>query len=131
MSTIPPFFEGKPLHSDNFIVNFKAGGTISIGNAVKLSAAWTVVPTSAVTDQLIGIALTNAASGEPVAILCRGVIDAVASGAISAGSYIGASTNGKVAALTVANAYSNGLVIKGIALSAASQDGDTIQVLLW
>jgi hypothetical protein len=131
MSTIPSYFEGTPLHSDNFIVNLKAGGTISIGNAVKLSAAWTVTATSAATDQLLGIAMTSASSGEPVAVLTRGVVDATASAAISAGAFVGAAAGGLVASITPLSAYSSGLVINAMALEAATGSGDVIQILLW
>lgn len=55
------------------------------GQVVKLSGNRTVVPTTAVTDRPIGVALHDAAIGETVSIATEGVWPLKAAGAIAAG----------------------------------------------
>lgn len=126
-----PYLEGGGFHSDNFIVSFKAGTTITRGQAVYLSGAYTVSPTTSSSQQLLGVSVTNASQNEAVAILCRGIVSAIAGGSISAGSYVAPSANGKFVSTTVPNAYSGGYLIKAIALTGATNDGDSFLVLLW
>jgi hypothetical protein len=77
-----------------------------------------------------------------VTVACRGIVRATASGAISVGDLVVSDASGKVKALadTVANdlissagiaaAINNGRMIIGKAISATSQDGDTVYVQL-
>lgn len=130
MSAVP-YFEGRGFHSDNFIVSFKAGGTITRGQAVYLSGAYTVSPTTSSLQQLVGVAVTDASLNEAVAVLCRGVVSAIAGGSVNAGSYLAPANGGKFVSTTVSTANSSGYLIKAIALTGASGDGDSILVLLW
>lgn len=84
------------------IVTYLAGGTISKGQAVKLSSG-AVVVCSAATDRAIGLAQCDAASGEPceVAYIGGGAYGKAA-GSISAGNLLGFDGSGEL--VKVANA---------------------------
>lgn len=57
----------------SFAQTFTAGGALSVGQAVKLSALGTVVACSAATDVFVGVVQSDsAASGEPVSIVVSG-----------------------------------------------------------
>lgn len=59
-------------HLHKKLATYKAGGAIAKGQAVKLSAADTVVVCAAVTDRAIGVANQAAASGEPLEVAMPG-----------------------------------------------------------
>ena len=92
---------------------------------VKLGSAETQVDVCGATDTPIGIAQAPASAGDQVAVRVAGISKAVASAAITAGAFVKPAASGKVAAVASA-----GDEIIGQALTAASGDGDIIDVLL-
>lgn len=82
-------------------------------------------------QQAIGIVqgITTAASGQAVPVMIYGISKAVANGALSAGDHLGAiATSGYLDKLTGLTGASENQV--GIALKAASAQGEIIPVLL-
>lgn len=106
-------------------VTFTASTSITGGQVVEVTGARTVgVPATAKSAKVIGTAGFDAAVGETVVVFLAGPVDTVvAAGAVTAGSRVAASTDGKVAAATA------GDPTVGIALTAATQDGDVIEVV--
>ena len=107
------------------LVNKKliAGANITKGQVVYVSGDMTVSPTTAASKAVIGVAMFDAKSGDPIAVECEGLMKLTASAAITAGSQVESAAGGKVATV-------GGTVTKviGIALSAASRDGDDVIV---
>jgi hypothetical protein len=108
------------------LVTFTASGAITKGQVVKIAGNMTVSAASAVTDNVIGVAVTNAADGKKVTVAmgCP-IVWLTASGVITAGMVVRAGTNGAVsstAAGTLAYAV-------GYALEAAS-DGGVLRVAI-
>lgn len=108
---------------------FVAGAAISQFRAVVLdSTAGQVVAGSAITGLCIGASLVEAtAAGDPMPVQTQGIAKLTASAAISLGAevMITGSGSGKVSTASGATAVS-----LGIALEAATADGDIISVLL-
>lgn len=104
------------------LVNKKlvAGANLQKGQVVYISADMTVSPTTASSAAVLGVAMFDAKAGEPVAVECEGLMKLTASAAITAGAKVTSAAGGKVAAGT-----ENTI---GIALSAASKDGDDVIV---
>lgn len=119
---------GEPVDPKNsIIIRAKAGGSISKGQLVKVSAAAdldgpTVVATAAGTDVGLGVAIEAASSGEYLSVLVYGPVKATAGGAVTAGAKLDPAAGGKVAA------HGTGTIV-GTALTGASADGDTL--LVW
>ena len=107
------------------LVNKKlvAGANITKGQVVYVSGDMTVSPTTAASKAVIGVAMFDAKSGDPIAVECEGLMKLTASAAITAGSQVESAAGGKVATV-------GGTVTKviGIALSSASKDGDDVIV---
>lgn len=102
---------------------YKAGGTIALGHAVKMSADDTVVECTANTDAAIGVAMNNAASGERVEVaLPGGGYKMVCSENITRGKKLVPHTDGTAAQ---ANAAGDRIVAMALASGAA---GDLIPV---
>lgn len=108
---------------------------------MKVSAADTVTTITAAGTPVIGVLQNKpSASGEAATIAISGVTKVVAGAAVAAGALVKALANGKVddaaTAATVdasgssATAPSTGAHIIGIALDAASDDGEVIRVSL-
>lgn len=74
----------------------KAGADITKGQVVILSDALTVVPSSAPSKFVLGVAMFDAKNGEPVAVETEGLFKMTASAAITAPAEVEASTAGKV-----------------------------------
>lgn len=104
------------------LVNKKlvAGANLQKGQVVYISADMTVSPTTASSAAVLGVAMFDAKAGEPVAVECEGLMKLTASAAITAGAKVTSAAGGKVATGT-----ENTI---GIALSAASKDGDDVIV---
>lgn len=104
------------------LVNKKlvAGANLQKGQVVYISADMTVSPTTASSAAVLGVAMFDAKAGEPVAVECEGLMKLTASAAITAGAKVTSAAGGKVASGT-----ENTI---GIALSAASKDGDDVIV---
>jgi hypothetical protein len=71
----------------------------------------------------LGVTTTQAASGEPVGVDVAGTAVATAGAAITKGASLQVGTDGKVVTKT------DGVTV-GVALQAASADGDRLEVLL-
>lgn len=99
-----------------------ADGDLTAGQVVYISGSMKVKATTAATSAVLGVAMFDAKSGEPVAVECEGLFKLTAAGAITAGAQVAAAAGGKVAtAASGANKI-------GIALNAASADGDPVFV---
>lgn len=109
--------------------SFVAGGTIALGAAVKMdSTANQVVVTSAITDIVIGVALTSAVSGETVPVQTHGIVKVLSDGTpTSVGAEVmpKASGSGKASLSSGATAMSF-----GITRTVAAADGDFLEVEL-
>lgn len=104
-------------------------GGVTKGAVCKLSSGAVVLCTATATDNPVGIALYAAAAAETVAVALlneSGSREMIAAGAISAGAKVYAAADGKVQALPVASGTYR---LIGIALEAATADGDLIEVL--
>jgi len=139
-----PTLEGTTaLISDRYICTFTAGEDITAGQVVYLSAAWTVKKTDGARKDVVGVALTTAASGKKVSVVCRGIVRVVASAAITVNSRIGSAAAGKVAAIAALDApatYDETAMQAeldkiehwiGRALDSASADGDVIRAVVY
>ncbi len=108
-------------------LSFLAGGVVGINRVVKMSAANTVVVSTAIAENCVGVARNAAAAGELVTVQTSGIAKCVAKEAISVGGQVMAyaAEAGKIGAAAGATA-----VVIGIAMEEATADGDTIAVLL-
>jgi hypothetical protein len=83
-------------------IPYTAGGTISVGQLVKRSGANAVVVTAAATDVPVGVAVSNATSGETVQVASPGsAVPVLLAGNVNLGDPIGPSATagqGQVAA---------------------------------
>jgi hypothetical protein len=137
------------LVSDRYLITavVDTGATVTAGQVVYISAAGfipAVKPTDGARKDVIGVALTGGAAGKKITVICRGLVRATASGAISMGARISSSTAGKVAAVAVmaapgSDTYTTAAMQAqldkteqwiGRALTAATNDGDVIYALL-
>lgn len=111
------------------IRTFNAGTDLAAKVLVKLSAGAVVANTKTSTDDPIGVADVNVLSGNPVGVrlLCTDESQEItAAGAIALNAVVYAADDGKVQALPAgAGTYRK----IGIALEAATADGDIIEVL--
>ena len=99
-----------------------ADGDLTAGQVVYISGSMKVKATTAATSAVLGVAMFDAKSGEPVAVECEGLFKLTAAGAITAGAQVAAAAGGKVAIAA------SGVNKIGIALNAASADGDPVLV---
>lgn len=107
-------------------LQFIAGGTVSKNQLVKLdSTANQVVAASAATDQVVGVALHDASSGDQISIQVFGVAKCISDGTVTLHAQVEAAASGKVTDAGGATAYS-----LGIALEAGDTDADVVAVLL-
>lgn len=111
------------------LLPFKAGAAIGQNRLVKQdSTAGQVVVTTAITEAVVGVAtIAAAAAGDQVTVQYSGVAKCVASAAISLGAQVMPTVSGSGKVATAAGATA---VSCGIALEAATADGDVISVLL-
>lgn len=100
------------------VLTVTAAASITAGRAVTAAGA---VSTAA--GNALGIAQTDASSGDPVPVNVIGTAVATAGAAITAGAAVEVGTAGKVVT------RSAGVTI-GRALTAAAADGDQIEILL-
>lgn len=100
-----------------------AGADITKGQVVILSDAYTVIPSTAPSAFVLGVAMFNAKSGEAVVVETEGLFRLTASAAITAPKQIEASSAGKV--VTVG---ATPVKVIGIAISDAAADGDAVIV---
>ena len=104
---------------------FRAGGAIAANLRVKIASD--VLAIAGITDQDIGVIESAAfASGDLRAVRllsAQGTVKMVAAAAITMGANVYTAANGKVS-VSASTAYP-----RGIAMSAATADGDVIEVL--
>ena len=110
---------------------FKAATTLAKGDVVYLSGDLEVSKTdSSGRTDVVGVALKSAVVNDsvPVATVFTAVVKVKASGAISAGSFVVSSTDGKVEAYPETPSAGDEQKILGRALQSAVNDGDEILV---
>lgn len=100
-----------------------ADGDLTAGQVVYISGDMKVKATAAASKAVLGVAMFDAKSGEPVAVECEGLFKLTASAAITAGAQVESAAGGKVAA-----AGTTVTKVIGIALNAAAADGDPVIV---
>jgi hypothetical protein len=124
-----PYFEGTtPLIADRYILRFIAGTAITVGQAVELTGAWTVSPTTSTTGsyKLMGVALTNQLNaGGSVTVICRGLCRATCYGSVSVGDQLTTAPNGTLQTYTTHDTASVGNAV------TAGTSGGTAYVILW
>lgn len=109
---------------------FVATAALAQKRLVKLSSGEVVDNTATATDDYIGVNDYAVAAGANACVLLvnqGGSVELTAAGAITAGARIYAAADGKVQALPAAAATYR---LVGIALAAATADGDIIECLL-
>lgn len=102
-------------------VTFAVTADITAGQLVELSAAKSVAPTSAATAAWIGVATTDAKTGDMVGVTSGGVQEVTASAAIAVGDVLIPAAAGKVAPIGAGTNYAQQV---GVAVTAAAADGD-------
>jgi hypothetical protein len=115
-------FKSSPL-------TFTTGAAVSAKRLVKLSSNTVIHNTATYTDKPLGVAEVAAASGDVVAVAllsADGTMEMTAGGVISYGADVYAAADGKVTALSTTGGRYRKV---GVALEAATADGDIIQVL--
>lgn len=122
-----PFLEGTtPVISDSWICTFIAGGTITMGQLVSITANWTVSTTTAKNDKTcIGIALTNGVTGGPVSVVLRGICRVVPFSSMNAGDQFTSSGGTAITDNSSLNTTVLGSVIAG------GNSAGTAVVFLW
>jgi hypothetical protein len=108
---------------------FTAGADVTLGRALKLDSSGNVIHTTAITDQVVGIAMESALSGQPVAVatLSGQVVTAVGGAAITVGAEVMPTASGAGKLSTAAGATA---ISCGIAVSNPGADNGLFQVLL-
>lgn len=105
---------------------FTASAAVTDGQLVEVTGARTIGPAAVGSTKWIGVASTDAAIGESVAVLVGGVQRIVTSAAVTAGAQLDVTAAGTVA---TAAAPAVGAVV-GIAISTAAATGDLVDVLM-
>lgn len=107
-------------------VTYNAGGAITGGNVVSLSAAGTCVATSAASAVVLGVATKDTATGETVAISRGGVQRCVSAAAIAVGDPLKSAASGRVTPFVVGTDPQPQYI--GFALTAAGAAAITVDV---
>jgi len=118
------------MQTNSGIKAFTVGtGGVTAHSLVKLSSGEVVLNTATSTDDPVGVALYGETADGVVAvhlINCPGTVEMIAAGAISSGADVYAAADGEIQSLSEAAATYRKI---GIALEAATADGDIIEVL--
>jgi hypothetical protein len=101
-----------------------ADNAITKNTVVKLTSTGVDVATAG-SDKICGVAMSDAAAGDQVAVQFTGTAKIQASTSISKGAWITATTDGQAAATTTDHN-----VVVGMALEAATAQNDLIEVQL-
>lgn len=112
-----------PIRTPGHVPTFKASAAITAGQLVAITGSGTVGPAGATSAAWIGVAGTDAATNDSIAVYRGGTQALVASGAVAAGDAVASAAGGKVA--TAATPTSAQFV--GIAETAAA-DGAKVRV---
>lgn len=106
-----------PVNSDGFSVSLNAGGAITGGRLVKMSADDTVVQTTGTSDRAIGVAAFDASSGQRVSvILLPGYLHEVpitSAAVLTNGGGVTADSNGMVNTAALGGAPVIGVCVRG------------------
>lgn len=105
---------------------YAAAAAVVGGNVVYLSAAGTCAPTAAAVGAVLGVAETDAATGDYVTVCRGGVQRVVSGGAIAVGDVVKSAASGRVVTATVGTDAVN--LYLGTALTAAGGAGVTVDV---
>lgn len=108
---------------------FEAGADVGAHRLVKLSSGEVIHNTATATDDPIGVTELAADNGENVTVRlinCPGTFEIEAAGAITQDAEVYAAADGKVQALPAVAATYRRI---GIAIEAATADGDVIEIL--
>lgn len=117
------------MSNPTLLKSFTAGAAITAFRLVKLSAAETVVLSTAADDRFIGVANeVAAASGERQDVVLDGIAFVEAGAAVALGAYISSDASGRGITAGPAAGVNNRII--GLALDAASAAGDVIRVLI-
>jgi len=117
------------MSATNSPLTFTTGAAVSQKRLVKLSSGEVIHNTATYTDAPIGVSEYNAADGDNVAIQTlstAGTLEMTAAGAITSGVAVYAAAAGKVQAIPTDGGRYRKI---GIALEAATADGDIIEIL--
>ncbi len=95
----------------------KASEDVKKGQVVVISGDMTVAPSTAASAKVLGVAMFDAKSGEPVSVETEGLFSMKASGAITAGDKVASAADGAVAKATDANTV-------GLAINSATNGGE-------
>jgi predicted RecA/RadA family phage recombinase len=85
-----------PKYSPGDHVTYAAAAAIVGGNVVYLSAAGQVTPTSAAAATVVGVASTDAATGDYISVVRGGVQRLVSGAAIAVGDPLKSAASGRV-----------------------------------
>lgn len=116
---VPPFTPGDTI-------TLQASATITGGQLVYVSGAGTVAPTAGANAAWLGVAATDATSGQKVAVYTEGVHNIAVAAAVAAGDVLMAAASGQVTPLS-GTTYSQ---VVGVALTAQASTGQTARVAL-
>lgn len=111
-----------PKHVPGQAITLAASVKVTGGRLVEVTGAGTVGPASADSAAVVGVAGFDADPGDSVTVYRGGVQRLIADGAVAAGAAVAAAADG-----TVSAAGTNKL---GIALTAADEQGDVVDVAL-
>ena len=95
----------------------KVSEDVKKGQVVVISGDMAVAPSTEASAKVLGVAMFDAKSGEPVSVETEGLFSMKASGAITAGDKVASAAGGAVAKATDANTV-------GIAINTASNGGE-------
>jgi len=115
----PKYLEGRDA-------SYTAGGTITGGQVVVLSATDTCSASTAASAVVLGVATNDAIAGDRIAVSRGGVQRCIASAAIARDTPLKSAAAGKVAAFVVGTDPETQRI--GFALTASTADGDVISV---
>lgn len=94
---------------------FTTAAAVTVAQTLKLNGSGAVVPTSAATDIVIGVAYESADSGKKVAVVCSNVAEAIAGGNITEGQYVFPSTtSGAVTSSATRTDYAFGIALQSV-----------------
>lgn len=116
-----------PVFDDGDEFTRTTSAAVTGGQLLYVSGDDTVAPTSAATAAWLGVAAFDAASGDPVTVLCEGVHELAASGSIAAGDLVIPAAAGAVATQGAASAANDAQVV-GVALAAAASSKVRVKI---
>ena len=120
---------GDPAELGCTIKDYECEAAVTKGQAVYMSSAGKITPTTVAAEIAIGIATKTGAIGEMVGIVTKGKVKATAGGAIAIGGSVRGSTAGKV----IANAYAADITmvdknLGNLIHTAAAADADLVLI---